>query len=245
MKRKLTILFLCLTGLTYGQSFEGTLTYKTDFEVAEKMIKMGMTKEKLITSMKQEGTYSDTTKISYKQGNYYTIQNSKPKSWTIYKADVGKIYTMQDGESKDICTVLDATIDLESTMTGKMPSVLKLDTTVLNNNSTCYIVSVKWKSGTYDYYYDPTKLTVKPALFEKHTYDGWAEFLKISNSLPFKIVKTTKGIMTVTMTLVSTKTETINDKIFTIPNLIPDKNLNIIKTANREYMRIKKVNKTK
>ncbi len=240
MKRKLTILFLFFTGITYGQSFEGTLTYKTDIEAAEKLVKMGMTTEKLIASMKQDGTYSDTIKICYKKGNYYTLQNSKPKSWTIYKADSGKIYTMQDGESKDICTVLDATIDMESKMTGTMPTVMKLDTTFLNNNLPCFIVRVKWKSGTYDYYYDSTKLIVNPSLFEKHTYDGWAEFLKISKSLPFKIVKTTKGIMSISMTLVSTKNEAINDKLFSIPSLVADKNLNIIKSANRELMRIKK-----
>jgi len=83
-------------------------------------------------------------------------------------------------------------------------------------------------------------LPVDPSLFSKHIYDGWAEFLKISNALPLKIVKTMKGMMTVTMSLISTKPEVIDEKLFLIPKLVPDKDLNIVKTANREIMRIKK-----
>jgi hypothetical protein len=240
MKKTLTIIILLWTGLVYGQSFEGTLSYVSDFELAENMKKMGMTKEILVDKMKQDGSYSDTIKISYKQGNYYTLTKNNPKSWSVYKAETNKIYAMQDGDAADICTVTDASIDLEFTMTGKMPPVQKLDTIVIIDGVSCSIVSVKWKSGTYDYYYDPTKLKVDPALFSKHTYDGWADFLKISKALPLKIVKTTKGMMSVTMTLVTTRTEVIDEKLFLIPKLVPDKDLNLIKIANREVMRIKK-----
>ena len=240
MRKLLTIIILLWTGLANGQSFEGTLAYVTDFEIAEDFKKMGITKEILIKKMKQEGSYSDTIKTSYKQGNYYTLTNSNPKSWSIYKAENNKIYSLQDGDDDDICTVTNASIDLEFTITGKMPTVQKLDTTVIVDGASCNIVRVEWNSGTYDYYYEPAKLTVDPSLFAKHTYDGWADFLKISNALPVKIVKTTEGIMTVTMTLVTTKTEVIDEKLFSIPTLVSDEDLNIIKIANREVMRIVK-----
>ncbi|MBN8572638.1 MAG: hypothetical protein J0M05_01890 [Candidatus Kapabacteria bacterium] len=240
MKKTLMTIIILWTVPVYGQSFEGTLSYISDFELAENMKKMGMTKEMLHDKMKQDGSYSDTIKISYKQGNYYILTNNNPKSWSIYKAETNKIYTMQDGDAADICTVTDASIDLQFTMTSKMPTIEKLDTTVIVGGVSCSIVRVKWKSGTYDYYYDPTKLTVDPALFSKHVYDGWADFLKISKALPVKIVKTTKGMMTVTMTLVTTKTEVIDEKLFSIPKLVPDKDLNLIKIANREVMRVKK-----
>ena len=240
MRQILTPIFLLLAGLSFGQSFEGTLTYVSDFEVAENMKKMGVTKEILIDKMKEAGSYSDTIKVSYKQGDYYTLLNMSPKSWTIYKADANKIYAMQDGDASDICTVTDASIDLEFTMTGKMPTVEKLDSTVTIDGAACNIVRVRWGSGTYDYFYNSSKLNVNPALFAKHIYDGWADFLGISNSLPVKIVKTTKGMMTITMTLVSSRSETIDEKLFSIPKLVPDKDLNLIKIANREVMRIKK-----
>jgi len=204
------------------------------------MEEMGMTKEMFLAEMKKEGTWSDTINISYKQGNYYTLLNAKMKSWSIYKSVANKIYSFQDGESKDICTVADASIDLEFKMTGKMPTVKKLDTTVMIDGIACNVVRVKWKTGAYDYYYNSSKLNVDANLFANHTYDGWAEYLKISNSLPIRIVKKTDGMMTITMTLVNAKTEAISDKLFQIPTLVADKELNSMNIGgSKETMRIK------
>ena len=240
MRQLLLIIILLTTLLTFGQSYEGTLTYVTDIEVSEKLVKMGMTKQILLDKMKNEGSWSDTIRTSYKQGNYYTLLNNNPKSWAIFRADSNKIYSLQDGEASDICTVTDASIDLEFTMTGEMPKVDKLDTTVNIDGVSCSIVRVKWKSGTYDYYYNQTELKVDGSLYAKHTTDGWAEFLKISNALPRRIVKSVNGMMTITMTLTKSKPEVVDEKLFIIPKLVPDENLNIVKIADRKMMRIEK-----
>ena len=240
MRQILTMTFLYSTLLSFGQSFEGTLTYVADIEVAEKLAKMGMTKQVLLDKMKSEGSWSDTVRISYKRGNYYMLLNNNPKSWSIYKAETNKIYAMQDGDASDICTVTDASIDLEYTLTGKMPTVENLDTSVIVNGFSCGVVRVNWNSGTYDYYYNKSEFVVDASFFSKHIYDGLANFLKISNSLPVKIVKTANGIMTMTMTLVSSKNDVVDDKIFEIPQLLSDKDLNMVKLPNRELMRIKK-----
>lgn len=237
MKTLLLTTLLLWTGVAFGQSFEGTLTYYSEIDILEKFKKMGLTKEMLVEKMKEDGSYTDTGKTSYKKGNYYSVLNSNPKTRLVYRSGENKLYVMHDGS--DVCSVTDVTIDLEFTMTGKMPTVQKLDTTVVVNGATCNIVRVKWGSGTYDYYYDPTKLSADPGLFAKHTYDGWAEFLKISRALPVRIVKTVNGMMTVTQTLVSTKAGTVDEKVFSIPTLVPDKELNIIKMPNSEIMRIK------
>lgn len=238
MKRILLLLIFFSTQLLFAQSFEGKLTYIVDFEVSEKMAKMGLSKQMLRDKMKEDGSWSDTIKVFYKQGNYYTLLKTKPKTWNIYKADVNKIYSMQDGDASDICSVTNASIDLESTITGKMPIISKVDTTVNVNGTPCSLVLVKWKSGTYRYYYNTTKLNVNPDLFSKHVYDGWAEFLKISNALPMKIEKSVGGMMTVTMALSSFKAEAVDEALFLIPKLAPDSDLNMIKLANVEMMRI-------
>ena len=240
MRQLLLTIILLTTLLTFGQSYEGTLTYVTDIEVSEKLVKMGMTKQILLDKMKNEGSWSDTIRTSYKQGNYYTLLNNNPKSWAIFRADSNKIYSLQDGEASDICTVTDASIDLEFTMTGKMPTVDKLDTTVNIDGVSCSIVRVKWKSGTYDYYYNQTEFKVDGSLYAKHINDGWAEFLKISNALPRRIVKSVNGMMTITMTLTNSKNEVVDEKLFIFPKLVPDQNLNIVKIADRKMMRIEK-----
>ena len=47
----------------------------------------------------------------------------------------------------------------------------------------------------------------------------WSEYLKLSNSLPLKIVKRMDGLMTITMTLIEIKEHTVNDKVFKLPKL--------------------------
>jgi len=239
MKQSLTLILIIISHITFSQSFEGTLTYITDLEISPKLEKMGMTKQSLVDNMKKDGSWLDTLSISYKKSNYYYKSSNNLKSWLIYNSETNKIYSVQDGVKNEICSVIDASIDTEFAYTNKMPIVTKIDTIVIVNNIECKIVRVKWKTGTYDYYYNSSMFNINPEMYSKHLYDGWYEFLKISNSLPIKIVKIVNGTMTVTATLINSKTNEIDDKLFTVPNLITDKNLNIIKSPNREIMRLK------
>ena len=242
MKQIITTILVFTTGILFGQSYEGTLVYKTDFQfkISEKMMKMGITEEMMKEKMKKEGSLTDSIKTIYKQGDYITYTNFSPQSWSVYKQLANKLYSFQDGEASDICTVTDVSIDMEFQMTGNKPIIQKLDTVVEINGRRCEIVRVLWKSGTYDYYFDNNFLKVDAKLFENHIYDGWADFLKISNSLPIKIVKSVKGLTTVSHTLIRHKEETIDPKLFEIPELLADQDLNLIKIGNRELFKIKK-----
>lgn len=244
MKQIITIItgLVLSTGFLFGQSFEGTVVYKTDykFQISEKMKKMGISEDMIKQKMKTEGSWSDSVKTKYKGGNYISYTNFNPQSWSIYKQETNKLYSFQNGEASDICTVTDVSIDLEFQMTGNKPTIQKLDTIVDIDGKRCEIVRVQWKTGTYDYYYDNSFLKVDSKLFENHIYDGWADFLKISNSLPVKIIKSVKGLSTVSFTLTRYTEETIDPELFEIPKLKPDKDLNLIKIGNRELFRIKK-----
>jgi hypothetical protein len=237
MKKLITVLLLFIINFCLGQSFEGVLTYKVDFEVSDKMKKMGITKEVLVDKMNKEGSWSDTIKISYRQGDYFAMMSTIPKSWMIYSAKTNKIYTLQEGEASDICAVTDASIDLEFEMTGKRPVITKLTNSAEVNGVTCEIVSVKWQSGTYQYFYNPADLIVDPALFEKHIYDGWAEFLKIAKALPVQIIKETP-MGSATLILVHKESKVIDKNLFDIPELKADEELNFMKLKNMEMMRI-------
>ena len=239
MKHTIIIFLLSISNLTFSQSFEGTLVYTTDLDVSPKLEKMGMTKQSLIEKMREDGSWLDTLSISYKLGNYYYKSSNNLNSWLLYNSETNKIYSVQDGVKNEICSVIDASIDTEFSYTNKMPTVSKLDTSATVNNIECTVVRVKWKSGTYDYYYNSTMLMVNPDFYNHHIYDGWYEFLKISKSLPIKIVKTMNGMMTITQTLITTKKDPIDDKLFVVPNLVSDKDLNVIKSPNKEIMRLK------
>jgi hypothetical protein len=237
-----TALFIFITGLLRGQSFEGTLTYKAEykFNVSAEMEKRGVTKQKLIEKMKNEGTWSDSLRVTYKQDNYIMYTDFSPMAWSIYKGETNKIYSFRENDTAGICIVTDASIDLEQHMRGIKPITANTGLTVDINGWMCELVRVIWKIGSYDFYFQPATFNIDPALYAKHISDGWAGYLQISHALPIRIVKTITDVGTVTLTLSSYKEEKVDENIFNIPELVPDKELNAIKIANRELMRIKK-----
>ena len=247
MKQAFTFLFLLVAVVVNGQSYEGTLVYKTEyiFQLSEKMKQMGITDEMMKEKMKKEGSMPDSIKTCYKQRDYISYTNFTPASWSVYKSKENKLYTFQEGEASDLCTVTDVSVDLEEQMTGNKTVIEKLDTLVDFNGMKCEVVRVKWKTGNYDYYYNNSLLKVDYRLFQNHVYDGWADYLKIAGALPVKIVKSVKGIATVTFSLIRHTEEPIDAHLFEIPKLIKDEELNVIKVANREIMRIEKLKRNK
>ena len=242
MKQAITFLFLLVAVVVNGQSYEGTLVYKTEFvfQLSEKMKQMGVTEEMMKEKMRKEGSMPDSIKTCYKQGDYISYTNFTLASWSVYKSKENKLYTFQEGDASDICTVTDVSVDLEEQMTGNKTVIEKLDTLVDFNGIKCEVVRVKWKTGKYDYYYNDSFLKVDYRLFQNHVYDRWADYLKIAGALPVKIVKSVKGIATVTFSLIRHAEEPIDAHLFEIPKLVKDEELNLIKVANREIMRIEK-----
>jgi hypothetical protein len=242
MKQAITFLFLLVAVVVNGQSYEGTLVYKTEyvFQLSEKMKQMGITEEMLKERMEKGDPLPDSVRTIYKQGDYVSYSNFTPASWSVYKSKENKLYTFQEGDASDLCTVTDVSVDLEEQMTGNKTVIQKLDTLVDFNGMKCEVVRVKWKTGNYDYYYNDSFLKVDCRLFQNHVYDGWADYLKIAGALPVKIVKTTKGLATVTFSLIRQTEGPIDANLFEIPKLVKDEELNIIKVPNREIMRIEK-----
>jgi len=236
MKIIILSLALSLVNVINGQSFEGTLTYSVEMEVSEKMQNFGITKEVWIEKMRNEGVWSDSIMITYKDGEYFQQMGESMLAWSIYRSDSNKLYSFQKDE--DICTVLNTGIDLEEEMTGNEPKVTLLDTIVFISEMHCKIVRVKWKAGYYDYYFNSDTNSINPEFYKSYKYDGWYEYLKIAKSLPIRIVKSTKGIMTVTMSLVDTKKHKLDDSLFLIPILVYDKDLNLTPSGNKVFMRV-------
>ena len=239
MRKTITILLLTITTVLNAQNFEGTLTYSVDFKVSQKMLDMGMTKEMLKANMESEGTWADTLITSYKNGFYKKLNLSTTNSWIIYRPDSNKLYTFQDGEASDICTVNDASVDLEYKMTGKMPVITLLDTLVKFNEYELKMVEVKWKSGTYYYLFSENHFKANPEQYKGHIYDGYYEYLKISKSLPIVIIKETGGMITITMSLAEYKEDKIEDSLFQIPELVEDEELNSFNFGAGKMMKIK------
>lgn len=239
MRKTITIFLLSISSLLSAQNFEGTLTYSVDFELSQNMLDMGLTKEMMKSKMLAEGTWADTIKTSYKNGFYRSHNLSANRSWVIYRPDTKKIYSFQNGETSDLCMVTDTTIDLEEKMTGEGPNLTLLDTLTEYKDYRLKTVHVKWKSGNYYYLFDEDHFNMDPELFEGHIYDAWYDYLKLSGSLPVKIIKEAGKMMTITMSLVDASETRIEDSVFQIPELVEDEELSSFDIGTGKMMRIK------
>lgn len=180
----------------------------------------------------------DTITTSHKQGNMYSFLSKA--TWSVYRTDSNKVFTFQSSDSSNICEAVDAAIDQEQIMLGKAPKITLIDTMVMVNAIPCKIVRVKWKSGSYDYYFNAGTAKIDPTLYSKYVYEGWAEFVKLSGALPLKIVKTTKGVMSVSMTMIKLDPKPISDSLFNIPALSYDQDLNALPMPNKKYYQFKR-----
>jgi len=237
-----TFLFLISKISDAQKSFEGTLTYKSEykFDISPEMKKLGVTEKVLIEKMKSEGTWADSLRITYKRDDFILYNYASPATWSVYKGETNKLYSFEENDPDSICTVTDVSIDLEEHMTGIKPVIGLTGDSVQVNGWMCEEVKVIWRSGTYKYYFHRSSFPLDSTLYKNYVYDGWAGYLKIAHALPIRIVKTINGIGTITQTLINYKEEKVDDKIFYVPELVSDQSLNVIKMANRELMRIKK-----
>jgi hypothetical protein len=128
-------------------------------------------------------------------------------------------------------------MDLDQTLSGKAPIISLPDTIALVNGISCSVLRIKWKSGTYEYYYNKTLYPMLAAYYEKHICEGWYSFLSISNALPIMLVKKTKNGMNAILTLVSAEAESINDNVFTAPLLEATDTESLL--PNQKVMRLK------
>ncbi len=211
------VLFWCMAVCCgFGQSFEGIAVYHVDIEAAERMKFWGMTREFLIDDRRKDGTWADTVEITYKGGNYAALAHDDYHSLMIYRADSNRIFAFEHGW--DICTVADASQDFEFALPGETP-VITHSTEATAAGQPCGVVRVQWKTGSCDYYYHPFATPIDPELYLCHAHNAWYEFLSISHSLPFQIVKTVNHVSMTTYTLVAIRWQPVDDNVFALPEL--------------------------
>jgi hypothetical protein len=90
-----------------------------------------------------------------------------------------------------------------------------------------------------DYFYNSSQARVNPDLFSKHSSQGFAEFVKRTKSLPLQIVVSSMGVIVI-QTATEIKQGKINSDVFTIPVLMEDESLNVMKVPGVKAMRVKR-----
>ncbi|MCL2326944.1 MAG: DUF4412 domain-containing protein [Bacteroidetes bacterium] len=233
----LLVLLLASAVCANAQSFEGTVIYKvtTTFSMSDEFVELGVNEEEAQSLFDGLSAPDTIVYLHRTNGDYIARPNGTAATRMIYKQKENKIYSFDDdaAEDADVCMV----INVAQTIMQEMPTVTKLDTIVKVNGVDCEIVRITWSEGETDFYYNSSLLQINPKLYEKHLFDGFADFTQISKSLPLQIVKKA-GFMNFVITAVHYTEEPIDAKLFVIPKLKPAKNLNKTEFPGAEYMRI-------
>jgi hypothetical protein len=213
-----TIIFLT-SSFSYGQFFEGKLTFKIEFDIkSQKIGEFEITKEKVIEKMRSDGEYFDTIIINLKEGNYIKKDNSSSERIIIYKSDLNKIFSFQKDSEYEIIT--DASKYNAFDINNKEPQITKIDSIKIINGIKCNLIQLSWdKLGKEYYFYNSDIAKIDSKLFKKHNYEYFNAVVKETNSYPIEIVKTVNNFVSMKMTLVSISEEKVSEEIFDIEKI--------------------------
>ncbi len=219
MKNTLLIIYSLLAfSVSFGQSFEGKLTYKVEFEVKTKKIgKLEITKEQVIEKMKKDGDYFDSLTVTIKNGNYLKEDNSSTKKRIIYKSDVNKIYTFQKDFDHHV-VITDAKKHYGMNLNLKEPKIEQIDSLKVINGNNCKLVKVKWDIiGEEYYFYNAEIAKLDLEQLKKHNYEYFNTIIGLTKAYPLEIVKKVGDFMTIRMTLINISEVKIEDSAFALP----------------------------
>lgn len=212
------LFFLIIVGETLnGQSFEGVLTYKVTFEIKSTTFNDQM-KEAVINKMKEEGEYYDSLIITIKGGNYIKEDNSGAKKKIIYKQQENQLFSFTG--SSEFVTIVDAkkrTL-LQNEYLDPKVKKSKVSETILGKKLKS--ITLAWKDlGEEVYYYNSEFLTLNPYFFQNHNYEFLNTVLSTTESYPVQVIKSVNNFITIKMTLISYKENSLDDALFKIPKL--------------------------
>jgi hypothetical protein len=167
----LSLLLLAFTNASTAQNFEGKLIYQLSYK----------SKSPSLTE-KQLSAFTGTQHEYYfKGGNYKTVVAPGAMiQWQLFIHADNKLYSKYTNTETIFWN--DASVNQDSVLAFQVNKAVadisgyKCDELIL----TC-------KTGVQKYYYS-SKVKVDPALFAKHKYGNWYDFLSKAEALPLKYI---------------------------------------------------------
>lgn len=199
IKNLIVLLFLAIPiSVTYTQNFEGKVTYKVSYE----------TKNPEVTDHLWETRLGTELDFYFKTGNYKVNSNGALVEWQLYLNKTNKIYKKIKDETSVFGT--DASMVVDSLVSYETKEEVKA---ILGH--TCKQIILICKGGTYEYHYS-NKFKLDFNQYSKHEFDNWASYLKLSGSVPLKIVIENKQYRLV-MTAINIEPIPLDDSLFVMP----------------------------
>lgn len=168
--KKITLLLLLFCFSAFSQNFEGEIIYNVTYKSANPQLKP----EQLSAMMGNTQTYS------YSGGNYKSAVNGQMMQWQIYVKADNKLYSKMATSPSILWN--DAAVQSDEVISAK---INKGVVEVLGYQ--CDELVLECKSGIQKYYFN-SKLAVDPALFVKHKFGNWYDFVSRAKALPLKMI---------------------------------------------------------
>jgi len=181
-----------------GQSFEGKVTYETDYKS-----KIPNVTDALFTEM-----MGKSQEYTLKNGNYKTTANGTFLQWQLYINRDNKLYTKFSNSASILWN--DGAVNPDSVLKTEFNKGIidvlgyKCDELIL----TC-------RSGIQKYYFN-SKLKIDPKLFENHKFGNWYQYLSQSQAVPLKMILD-NAQFSVVIVATAIQPQKIDDQLFLLP----------------------------
>lgn len=208
--QQLCILLLTFTvSVTYGQSFEGWITYKLEaLNPDPKMIPDSSWQKGIKQQFGERGHILQ--KYYYKKDKYISEMDAgKETGFQAYNNNDKLLYSWQ--LNSDTAITVDSRKYLDEIV--EISENESVDTII---GIPCKSISVKSKMGQMILWYNKDYFKMDASFYKDHKYGHWEQILLKINCLPLKMEQ--KGFMThIVQTALDFKEELISDNRFSIP----------------------------
>ncbi|WP_026704369.1 hypothetical protein [Flavobacterium soli] len=208
-KQFITFILALTCCLSFGQNFEGWITYKLEALNPNPEMIPDSTWQKGIKEQFGERGYI-LQKYFYKKDKYVSqMEIGTQKGFQAFNPKDKLLYSW--GMNSDTAVTVDSKMYLDA-----FKEILESDKTETILGIPCKSVIVKSNMGEMTLWYNPNYFKMDAVLFKGHKYGHWEEILKKIGCLPLKMEQ--KGFMAHTVqTILEYKVETLDDALFTIP----------------------------
>lgn len=209
-RQKICVLLLTFTvSISYGQTFEGWITYKMEaLNPNPKMIPDSTWQKGIKEQFGERGHIIQ--KYFYKKDKYISEMDAgKETGFQSYNSKDKLLYSWQLNSDTAITVDSRKYMDelVEITDSEAMDTIMGIS---------CKSIIVKSKMGQMTLWYNSDYFKMDASLYKGHKYGHWEQILKRIGCLPLKMEQ--KGFMThIVQTATDFKEEPINDNQFTIP----------------------------
>lgn len=205
----LAILLAVSTIFSFGQTFEGWITFKMEaLNPNPAMIPDSLWQKGIQKQFGEKGYMLQ--KYFYRKGKYASeIEAGAASGFQVYNTKDKLLYSWQSGS--DTAITVDSRKNLDELV--EITEAEELDTIL---GIPCRSVHLKSKMGEMTLWYNSDHFKMDAAHYKGHKYGHWEEILKKIGCLPLKMEQ--KGFMAhIVQTALEFKEEPVSDDRFSIP----------------------------